>query len=133
MTTSEVFRDYLAMTPESAPWAYQYFKDGDPPLVWSEEHDEAQPNLVRAFSATSPLAPAPNPAWLYELVIHKDFLWLDPQAGGFFAAYRSHNHNTCRAEVNPNPIHACARALVAADPELRARLEACEDWKEYAG
>ena len=139
MTTAEVFRDYLGLTPESAPWAFGrnifcmkcdgYIGRASSPyckkcgaIGYVEERSY--------LTATSPLAPKPDPAWLYELVIGSDELTLfGPTPGSHGCVARiADNHSTDGVEVNP--IHAVCRALIAADPDLRARLEACEDWKE---
>lgn len=135
ITTSEVFRDYLGMTPESAPWAFGrnifcmkcdgYVGRASSPyckkcgaIGYVEERSY--------LTATSPLAPAPNPAWLYELVGCESFRQMTKFPGKFDVISGDYILGG-RAD---NPIHAVCRALIAADPDLRARLEACEDWKE---
>lgn len=117
MTTSQVFADYLAMTPASAPWAF-------------EVHYVRNEPESATLTATSPLAENPDHGWLYVLVQTKHFHWLDPNTTGFFAVAMDDVGHERRA-IAHNPIHAVARVLIAADPTLRARLDACEDRKEY--
>lgn len=118
-TTADVFADYLGMTEENATWAYS---------VPEIRGRCGQTMPTYQFIATSPFAPDPTPGWLYVMAKHHSF-----------SCVMRHDVNDYQGIVWKNgmgefgnerdPIHAVARALVAADPALRARLEACGDWE----
>jgi hypothetical protein len=149
MTTAQAFADYLGMTPASATWAFDPIcKHCDSTLLFPALNEDPTigddfecnycDNRFHAleakhiFTATSPLAEKPDHGWLYVMVQAKHFHWLDPNTTGFFAVAMDDVGHERRA-IAHNPIHAVARVLIAADPTLRARLDACEDRKEYAG
>ena len=117
MTTAEVFSDYLGLTPENAPWAYDF------------DVAEFLCLDVPPLTATSPLAPEPTPGWLEALVMrsHRVVLY-GTRIGG--TDYLATLDGVFEGVESTHPTHAVARALIAADPDLCARLEACEDWKE---
>ena len=149
MTTSQVFADYLGMTPESAPWAFGVAcpKCGDtdyneePKMIGFGSELECCScrwkytglNCGFALTTTSPLAPNPDHGWLYVMVVKSNGLTLFGPSPGDPGCVARIDGRLRNDGIHDNPIHAVARALVAADPDLRARLEACEDWKEYAG
>ena len=141
MTTAEVFADYLGLTPENAPWAWtnaecercnglghirvcvhgSVFCNEKCPKCKGAKYDP--PTLT----ATSPLAPEPTPGWLYVMAKHHSFSRVirhdatDYQGVAWMAGMGQHADDS-------DPIHAAARALIAADPTLR---EACERASDY--
>lgn len=146
MTTAEIFAEHLALTPENAPWAFgrnifcmkcdAYVGRASSPYCkackavgYVEE---------RAYlTATSPLAEKPTPGWLEALVMCGLFASLSRTPCKFdFPDYfhcvtaddPSTPENTFMYGTFGYPTNAVALALLAADPDLRARCEAAEDW-----
>lgn len=139
MTTAQIFADYLGLTPENAPWAF-----GDTACElcggvggwWTVAGDGAEQETqcptcyhgrIQGLTATSPLAPEPTPGWLEALVRHKEFVRLEAQHydGPFVAEY------VCSPDIYAtHPTHAVARALIAADPTLRAACERASDYNK---
>ena len=142
MTTAQIFADYLGLTPEIAPWAWSVRACGNCHgkgkmwsyfAGWTEEPCVVcnGKKEIKRLTATSPLAPKPTPGWLEVLVGHERFSGLNK---GFYAFAQFHSSPTKASSKHcfAHPTHAVARALTAADPDLCARLEACEDWKEVS-
>ena len=124
MTTAEVFADYLGLTPENAPWA------------WTRHEDRKGNELFEpTLTATSPLAPEPTPGWLETLMRVRNFLYLgmndeDGLPEFYSRAYNESAGNESGGFLCAHPTHAVARALIAADPTLRAACErAGEEFK----
>lgn len=138
MTTAEVFSNYLGLTPENAPWAFDYVVcpechgtsyihnvDESSRCLRCEGRGMATHAYSRALilTATSPLAPEPTPGWLEALI----------RRGFDLTNYGSHFEGSAREcgvlyEVNAtHPTHAVARALIAADPALRSACEVADD------
>ena len=125
MTTAQIFADYLGLTIENAPWAF-------------EEHTEPDTKCGRTgyytvtLTATSPLAPEPTPGWL-EGFVKRHICGLIAEWPGKFRA-RAHMWSEEAKDrryyeaIAPHPTHAAARALIAADHTLR---EACERASDY--
>lgn len=137
MTTAEVFADYLGLTPENAPWAYDATCNlcrGNYILSEGDMHTLPYhcPNCFKGvlhsprLTATSPLAPEPTPGWLEALVRHKKFNGLCNYRGNRFRAQWGETAIT----FAPHPTHAVARALIAADPTLRAACERASDYNK---
>lgn len=129
MNTAKVFADYLNLDPVRDGWAYSHPYNDLP-------DDAIRPAIFipHTLTATSPLSAEPTIGWLERLVIHEAFTHLWPNDGreGFMAEARGTNECPCDFMFSDrlHPTHAVARALIAADPALRARLEKCSDWEE---
>lgn len=122
-STAAVFAAYLGMTPENAGWAYTSGFVGG-------QHGAAR--IRTTLTATSPLSAAPTPGWLEVLLKAPIFEALFPSSGVFCAEcgiFDGEERTGCHRIRAAHPTHAVALALVAADPALRARLEACGDWE----
>lgn len=120
-TTAQVFAAACGLTPEAASWAY------------GPRHAHYR-DRTQVLTATSPLAPSPTPGWLEVLVRHPNCWWLIPisrKSGRTYEAASENANGDVLCADCANPTHAVARALIAADPALRAACEACEDWAQY--
>ena len=118
MTTAEIFADYLGLTPEGAPWAWTFHED-------SKGNELFPPSLT----ATSPLAEKPTTGWCEALIMKSHNLVLygpDYQAEDCVARVDGDLRTTGTAA---HPTRAVALALLAADPDLRARCEQASDWE----
>lgn len=137
-TTAEIFADYLGLTPEGAPWAYDRLcpicdrdicaGDGRYNFECLAGHQFDAPKHI--LTATSPLAEKPTPGWLEVLVCAKRFAWLDPCGGREFYAVAAHDTENHRSGMDAHPTRAVALALLAAAPDLRARCEQASDASE---
>ena len=137
MTTAEIFADYLGLTPEGAPWAFDRLcpicdrdicaGDGRYNFECLAGHQFDDPKHI--LTATSPLAEKPTPGWLEVLVRHKSFSRLirhdatDYQGIAWLFGMGVHGEST-------HPTRAVALALLAAAPDLRARGEQASDASE---
>lgn len=131
---AQIFADTLGLTPETAGWAFcrnifcmkcdAYVGHASSPYCktcravgYVEERSY--------LTATSPLAEHPTPGWLEAFVGHAMFRGLDPCPNGFTACWATDKWTDVQICVNretDNPVHACAHALMAANPTLAQRV-----------
>lgn len=139
-TTAEVFTQYLGLTPENAPWAF-----GDTACElcggvggwWTVAGDGAEQETqcptcyhgrIQGLTATSPLADNCDDGWLRWLVACERMDGLSRFPNGEYAATCWCDNKSYAYIKAAHPTHAVARALIAADPTLRAACERASDY-----
>ncbi len=135
-TTAAVFARICGLTPEAHEWAYGCPECRGPFAALNDTEYECWPNphvfTHPKLTATSPLAEAPTAGWLEALVRHAAFdgLGINDFGKGFFAQSKK-ELGRAAGPYATHPTHAVALALVAADPALKAELQACSDAGNY--
>lgn len=137
MTTAEIFADYLGLTPEGAPWAFDRLcpicdrdicaGDGRYNFECLAGHQFDAPKHI--LTATSPLAEKPTPGWASVLLRWRLFNEIEVYWKSGVQTFDACVAPQCDMFNALTPERAMCLAMIDADPDLRARCEAASDWE----